>query len=146
MPKARYYVQKSDAKRRGIAFQFTFEEWCNWWETNLGPDWFILRGKLNHQYCMARKGDEGPYAVSNVYCPTNAQNYLDRSYHTGGNNNSGRKLSYNRKTIKITSKQAVQIFKMQQTQKHIAKQFGVSERLVRMIKAKQVWKHFVDDL
>ncbi len=35
---------------RGIPFHFTFEQWCRWWEDNLGADWFELSkhtSKLN---------------------------------------------------------------------------------------------------
>lgn len=65
---------KKNARKRGIDFHFTFEEWVKWWEDNLGPDWLKLRGRSSKQYQMARKGDEGPYCVHNVECLTRAEN------------------------------------------------------------------------
>ncbi len=40
-----FWLQKHKSKKRGIEFLFTFEEWVNWWETQLGPDWFKKRGR-----------------------------------------------------------------------------------------------------
>lgn len=73
---AAYRTHKWDAEvARGIEFHFTLLEWIQWWETNLGEDWFQMRGRLSHQYCMARKGDKGPYASWNVECITVAENH-----------------------------------------------------------------------
>lgn len=61
----RYLNQKVRAKHRGIDFHFTFEEWLEWWQ-NTG--YYDLRGKGRGLYCMARYGDQGPYAPWNVEC------------------------------------------------------------------------------
>ena len=62
-----YTRSKADAKRRGIEFLFTFEEWKSWWvETGK----WELRGKRSGCYQMCRKNDVGPYATWNVYCDT----------------------------------------------------------------------------
>jgi hypothetical protein len=62
-----YTRSKADAKRRGIEFLFTFEEWKSWW---LETGKWEMRGKRAGCYQMCRKNDVGPYAVENVYCDT----------------------------------------------------------------------------
>jgi hypothetical protein len=62
-----YTRSKADAKRRGIEFEFTFDEWKIWW---LETGKWELRGKKAGCYQMCRKNDVGPYAVWNVYCDT----------------------------------------------------------------------------
>jgi hypothetical protein len=60
-----YTAQKANAKRRGIDFLFTFEEWEQWW-VDTGK--WERRGKGTGKYCMQRYNDIGPYSPSNVYC------------------------------------------------------------------------------
>lgn len=71
----KYNTHKKDAKKRGIPFEFSFEEWIAWWEAQ-GK----LQDKLNNwgRWCMCRKGDEGPYCLANVYLGTRAKNTADR--------------------------------------------------------------------
>lgn len=56
-----FNAQKSGAKRRGIEFHFTFDEWLEWW----GPD-IAYRGKRAGCLQMQRFADSGPYAPGNV--------------------------------------------------------------------------------
>ncbi len=66
MPKTdkhKFHTQKSLAKRRGIPFELTFEQWLDVWQAS-GK--LAERGRKKGQYCMARKGDKGAYAVGNV--------------------------------------------------------------------------------
>lgn len=77
--KKAFYHHKSSAKQRGIDFLFTFEQWEAWWIKNLGDDWLEKRGSTKNKYCMARKGDSGPYSVENVKCKTVSENA--RNYH-----------------------------------------------------------------
>lgn len=72
--KAKYNVHKQDAKRRGIAFNFSFEEWSDWWERD---DRWSRRGRGSGKLVMARFGDQGPYEPGNVYCATHGQNAAD---------------------------------------------------------------------
>jgi hypothetical protein len=58
---AMYSRQKGNAKRRGIAWEFTFETWMQLWGDDL-----IKRGKYHHNLCMQRFGDTGPYSPTNV--------------------------------------------------------------------------------
>ncbi len=66
-----YTNQRSRAKGRGIAFEFTFEQWKAWWLTN---DRWSLRGRHKNNLVMARPGDTGPYSPDNVFCITQYEN------------------------------------------------------------------------
>jgi len=63
LPLGIYYSQKASAKRRGIPFLLTFEEWWKVWQDS--GHW-LERGKGRGKYCMARYFDRGPYKVHNV--------------------------------------------------------------------------------
>ena len=62
-PRHPYHQHRFNAKKRGIAFLLTWEEWLQIW-TESGH--FHERGCRKGQYVMARFGDKGPYAVGNV--------------------------------------------------------------------------------
>ena len=67
-----YHIQKHSAtKLRGIEFLLTFEEWLQIW---LDSGHLHERGKDKDQYCMARYGDRGAYAIGNVRIITNSEN------------------------------------------------------------------------
>ena len=73
----RYFDIQRMAKRRGIDFDFTFEEWCWWWEKHLGHNWLKQRmcnAANPNGFVMARIGDKGPYKWDNVKCITNKMN------------------------------------------------------------------------
>lgn len=144
-----YKRQKYDAAKRGIEFEFEFEEWLTWWEQQLGPDWIKLRGCRKGQFCMARKGDKGPYASWNVDCLTTTQNHKEQAANGLCGFKKGVKLNKNYKKTqikiyrqgkKITPEIARIIYAATGTQRLIAKTHNVSERLVRLIKKKQVWQ------
>ena len=61
--RARYAQQKCQADKRNVKWLFTFETWWKMW--NDSGKW-EQRGRKTGQYCMARKGDVGPYSVDNV--------------------------------------------------------------------------------
>jgi hypothetical protein len=60
-----FQEQRSGAKKRGIEWQLTWEEWLQWWQRTGCLD---KRGKNKGQYVMCRFGDTGPYALDNIYC------------------------------------------------------------------------------
>jgi hypothetical protein len=66
-----WHFQKNAARRRGVEFLLTFEEWFKIWNDS---GHLQEKGRLKHQYCMSRHGDKGPYAVGNVEIITNAEN------------------------------------------------------------------------
>jgi len=67
------------ANRQDIEFLLTYQEWISIWQDS---------GKLEQRgtrfgldgYCMARFGDEGPYAVGNVKIITNRENLAERDH------------------------------------------------------------------
>lgn len=63
LARSSFLTQRGDAKRRGIPFLLTFEEWLAIWIESGKLD---QRGKFAGQYVMARYGDIGPYATGNV--------------------------------------------------------------------------------
>ncbi|AUW07504.1 hypothetical protein [Vibrio campbellii] len=70
--KEAYESQRTMAKTRGLDWGFTLETWAEIWR----PHW-ENRGKLRHQLCMGRKGDQGGYTPDNVYIITNRENSLE---------------------------------------------------------------------
>lgn len=72
--KMKWTEQKNRARRRGIDWYFSFEQWLEWWGDDIKN-----RGDSKGQLCMARKGDTGPYHPDNVYKATNKQNIIEAS-------------------------------------------------------------------
>jgi hypothetical protein len=73
-PIHKYHSHRRGAEKRGIDFLFSFDEWWDMWQ-NSGH--WEERGTKNGQYVMARKGDVGPYSVSNVDIILASQNISD---------------------------------------------------------------------
>lgn len=61
----RYKVHRTNAKKRGIAFEITYDEWLGWWKDS---GHYHERGNKRGQYVMARIGDVGPYRLGNIEC------------------------------------------------------------------------------
>jgi hypothetical protein len=68
-PRDRFAQHKARAKRRGIPFSLSFEQWWEMWE----PHW-EKRGQGAFQMCMCRRHDQGGYEVGNVRIATNREN------------------------------------------------------------------------
>lgn len=66
--------QERTAAYRGIGWEITFPEWVKVWQDS---GHINERGQGKDRYCMARKGDVGPYKVGNVYITTCADNVRD---------------------------------------------------------------------
>lgn len=73
-PRGQYSVHKHNAKVRGVEFQLTFEQWWAVWQNS--KRWGA-RGNRHGRYVMCRCGDEGPYALSNVYIGLFERNFKD---------------------------------------------------------------------
>jgi len=56
-----YCKQKSNAAKRGIEWQFTFESWVKFWGDDVHK-----RGTGHDRLCMQRFHDAGPYHPDNV--------------------------------------------------------------------------------
>ena len=69
--KKKFGEQLANARRRGIQFLLTFEEWCDVWQKSGKWD---ERGRKLGQYCMSRIGDVGPYSVNNVFIQLRTEN------------------------------------------------------------------------
>ena len=66
--------QRSSAKKRGILWQLTFEQWYHWWLSN-GIDKNLDQQPMHaNKLCMCRYNDSGAYTLSNIYCDTNSNN------------------------------------------------------------------------
>jgi hypothetical protein len=75
IPYQKFCEHIGSARGRKIPFLFTFEEWWKIWQDS--GHW-EERGKRADQYCMARFGDKGPYAVGNVRIITKLENDRER--------------------------------------------------------------------
>jgi len=69
--KTAYNSQKGHAKRRGVDFKLTFEEWFDWWQST---GHYQERGRKKDCYVMARHNDSGAYELGNIYCCTVQEN------------------------------------------------------------------------
>jgi hypothetical protein len=69
--KLAYNSQKCAAKKRGIPFLLSYDEWQYIWDAS--GKW-EERGRGSNKYCMARHNDIGPYAVDNISIITNHEN------------------------------------------------------------------------
>ena len=67
-----YHEQKGNARRRGIEFNFTYQEWLDWWGDDIEQ-----RGKGFNKLVMARKNDQGAYHPDNVVKMLNQENVRD---------------------------------------------------------------------
>lgn len=69
-PLGRYNGHKSNAKRRGVDFRFTFEEWWEIWK----PHW---KERGLGGLVMCRHNDQGAYEVGNVRIDTCSNNMIE---------------------------------------------------------------------
>lgn len=77
-PRHKFNVQRNDARRRGIVWDLTFEQWLIIW---LESGHWLQRGAKAGCYVMARNGDAGPYAVNNVRITTCEQNHSESPHN-----------------------------------------------------------------
>ena len=61
--RSRYRAHKGNAKKRGVVFELTFDEWVKIW---IDSGRLQERGQRKGGYVMARFGDKGPYKIGNV--------------------------------------------------------------------------------
>ena len=78
LAKKKYSRHRAQARFRNIDFNFSFEDWYEWWlqhgvDKNVHTRW---RGP--DRLCMCRYGDVGAYEWNNVYCATHIKNVHDR--------------------------------------------------------------------
>ena len=131
-PYVAFVDQRKSAIKRGIGWQFTYEEWVAWWETKLGPDWFRLRGHRTGQYVMARTGDKGPYAKSNVRCALVEDNHNEYNL-----NKAGQKGKIHRPHL--ADDVVIAIYRSTDLYAVIAKQFNLDVNSVHRIKCRKAY-------
>lgn len=73
-PKGKYQNHKHHARTRGIGFELTFSQWLEIWEESGHWD---ERGNFADGYVMQRIGDQGPYAVGNVFIGRHVDNIAE---------------------------------------------------------------------
>jgi hypothetical protein len=144
--KRKFRMHKESAARRGIPFQFDYEEWVAWWERHLGPEWGQLRGNKLGQFAMCRKGDSGPYHPDNVMCLTVSEN--TRMAHVGRIQTTGHKLKNslanrgsNNARAKLSNKDAYEIYNTPGTISSLARKYKVSRPVIKGIKTGKNWSH-----
>src|ERR1700676_5335576 len=89
----KYRTHKSNAKRRGIKFELSFEEWVSILVGALGEKWYLKYGRKKLQYCVSRIGDRGSYIIGNVRVVTNTQNHSERVMSEEGRKSVSEALS-----------------------------------------------------
>lgn len=77
-PQKAFRTHQRGAARRGIPFLMTFDEWWDWWQTD---NRWEQRGAGGDRLVMARKRDEGPYHLDNIYCAESRVNVADGSFY-----------------------------------------------------------------
>lgn len=73
-PLGAFQMHRANAGRRGIEWNLTLWQWWTLWRDS---GYWDKRGR-GYGYCMARRGDKGPYAIGNVYFTTCAGNASDQ--------------------------------------------------------------------
>ena len=76
-PRGKFTKHKKNAKRRGIEFLLTFEQWWRIWHRS--GRWEQRGNGTADEFVMSRKGDAGPYAVGNVAIVRHAENAAERN-------------------------------------------------------------------
>ena len=137
----RYDQHKGNARGRGIAFQFTFEDWVNWWEEHLGYRWFEKRGRNRGQYVMARYKDRGAYVRGNVKCILAEDNNQEKA--SNGTSTKGMKNP----AAKLTDEQVRKIYlSVPKDEVKIMHKYDIRRQHINMIKKRAVWGHITMEL
>lgn len=130
----RFSEHRNNAERRKIAFEFSFESWVQWWFDTLGENWREMRGRTYGKYCMARRGDRGPYEIGNVKCILTASNVTDAAVNDT--------IAFgDRAGHVVLSVEAVKdIFISNDKMDVLASRYGVSVGTVNDIRSGRTWR------
>lgn len=132
-PRKLYTNARHCAAKRGIGFDFTYEDWVAWWERHLGKDWIDKRGRKIGQFCMARNGDMGIYRQDNVRCIEVSDNHKEK--YSNGRGNFGEING----SAKLTEDDVAFIRQSTCTNAMLAKRFGVDASNISLIKSGKTW-------
>lgn len=130
--KVMFFNQRDAAKRRGIAWDFTFEQWLKVWQDSRH---LHERGRRVGQFQMARNGDTGPYAASNVRIVPIGVNLAERDVEKFRGENSGKS--------KLTEALVREIRSSKESHRAISCRLGVSYGVVYDVRTGRAWNHIV---
>lgn len=126
-PKAKYIFNRKEAKKRGIKWNLTFEEWWKLWSDS--GHW-EERGYGKNKYCLCRKKDLGNYEVGNIYIDLATNNCRDAWYNGKSQHLPDPKLSFEqRQNIYKLTRDYTKGLSIK-----LAKEFGVSPGRIRQIR------------
>lgn len=156
---AAWREQRKSARRRGIPFQLTFEQWFEIW---LRSGHLHERGCRQGQYVMARLNDTGPYAPGNVKIILHVENsrewertleYRERKRleSTGRRHSASSKRlmsesrgrEYRGGNKKITAELASEIrlkYQSARNQSALAREYGISQAAIWRIVTNKSWR------
>ncbi len=137
-PYVAFNDQRKSARKRGIGWQFTFDGWVKWWEAQLGPDWFKMRGHFYGQYVMARNGDEGPYAPSNVRAAKVEDNHGEFNRNKPGGNRKKRRH--------LSPQTVAAIYQAEGLYADLAKRFKLDVHSIHRIKCRKCYANITEGL
>lgn len=92
--KHKFDVQRGNAKRRGIEWKFTFEQWLEWWGDDIDR-----RGVGPDDLQMQRYHDKGPYSPENVRKGVPKDNAKTRGSWVAFRNSTERRVQIFRKQM-----------------------------------------------
>ena len=69
--KRQFWNHQQRAKRKGIPFELTFDEWYKIW---IESGHYENKGTKRGQFVMSRYGDKGGYTIDNVHIQTVGEN------------------------------------------------------------------------
>lgn len=105
--------------------------------------WEIYVGEIPQGLMVCHKCDIRDCVNPNhLFLGTHKENMADMSKK----GRASRLCGEDKSSSKLTESEAVEIFYKDGLQRNIAKEYGVSRRLVGMIKSAQAWKHVTEDL
>lgn len=131
-----FYDHRRRAKLRGIGFYFTFIEWVEWWEDNLGYHWLEKRGARRGQYVMARFEDKGPYTSENTKCILSQDNHIEY--------NKRRKPSRGWSHPALDEGIVIAIYLSPLSYDEIAGMYRVTKHKIQCIKRKHYYRSITD--
>ena len=121
--KQQYHNHKARAKRKGIPFELTFEQWYQIW---LDSGHYFEKGTKQGQFVMSRFQDKGGYTINNVFIQTVGDNtreaflYNNKNFITpkfGNDNNFYGRTHTHEAREKIKNARSKQIFTPESNQK-----------------------------
>jgi hypothetical protein len=126
-----FYTQRTNAKKRGIKWKLSYNEWINIWTRSKK---LAKRGRNAGCYVMSRFGDKGPYSVGNVEIVPVTKNNHDA--HQGRRNTE----RHNRNIAKAVS----MTWASMAPDEHAARGRAISEAQLRTGSQQKAWDSTVN--